>query len=100
MLGMQWDWYQCLVLAFQGMQRKNCQCTALLRDAEIANVPFMASAGGMQRKALRAQCGQDHTRDEQRSNAPASAARNGMFAISASLTVLVLLILAVSPYLL
>jgi hypothetical protein len=36
----------------------DCQRKAeKLRDAEIANVPFMTSAGGMQRWALRAQCG-------------------------------------------
>jgi len=35
----------------------DAQRISQLRDAEIANVPFMASAGGMQCQALRVPCG-------------------------------------------
>ena len=57
-----------------------------LREAEISKVPFLAvlarcSARRSERRVA------SHTSDEQRRNAPASAVKNGIFTISASLSV-------------
>jgi len=56
----------------------------LIRDAEIADVPFLAAlAGCSARRAERHVAG--HTSEVQRRNAPVSAAIKGTSAVSASL---------------
>ncbi len=58
---------------------------APVREAEIANVPFLgALAGGSARRSERSVA--SHTSEEQRRNAPGSAAKNGILAFSASLS--------------
>ena len=55
-----------------------------VREAEIANVPFLgALAGCSARRSERSVA--SHTSEEQRRNAPGSAAKNGILAFSASL---------------
>ena len=56
-----------------------------VRDAEIVKVQFLAVlAGCIARRSDRRAAG--HTSEEQRRNAPASAVKNGIFAVSGSLT--------------
>ena len=56
-----------------------------LREAEIVDIPFLgALAGGSARRSERRVA--SHTSEEQRRNAPARAAKNGILAFSASLS--------------
>ncbi len=56
----------------------------IVRDAEIINVPFLAVlAGCSARRSERSVAG--HTSEEQHRNAPVSAVKNGILAVSASL---------------
>ena len=55
-----------------------------LRDAEMANVPFLEMLAEC--SARHSECSvASHTSEEKRRNAPVSASRNGILAVSASL---------------
>lgn len=56
-----------------------------LREAEIVNVPFLGVLAGCSARRSERRVA-SHTSEEQRSNAPVSAATNGIFDISASLS--------------
>ena len=56
----------------------------LPRDAEIVNAPFMGVLAGCSARRYSRRVA-SHASEEQRRNAPASAARNGTLAVSASL---------------
>jgi hypothetical protein len=55
-----------------------------LRDAEIANVPFLAVLAGCSARRLECRVA-SHTSEKQQRNAPVSAVKNGILAFSASL---------------
>ena len=70
----------------QGERSINGYANQRLREAEIVNIPFLgALAGGSARRSERR--GASPTSEEQRRNAPARAAKNGILAFSASLRV-------------
>ena len=56
-----------------------------VREAEISKVPFLAALVGCSARRSERRVA-SHTSEEQRRNAPASAVKNGIFAISASLS--------------
>ena len=56
-----------------------------LREAEIANIPFLGALAGCSARRSERRVA-SHTSDEQRRNAPGSAATNGILVISASLS--------------
>jgi hypothetical protein len=61
-------------------------CGCAVRESEISKLPFLVVLEGC--SARRDERGvASHTSEEQRRNAPASAAKIGMFAISDSLSV-------------
>ena len=57
----------------------------LLREAEIANVPFLGALAGCSARRSERRVA-SHTSEKQRRNAPGSAAKNGILAFSASLS--------------
>ena len=66
-----------------------CNCAtdnAGFREAEIANVPFLGALAGCSARRFERSVA-SHTSEEQRRNAPGSAAKNGILAFSASLTI-------------
>ena len=56
-----------------------------IREAEIANVPFLGALAGCSARRSERRVA-SHTSEEQRRNAPGSAAKNGILAFSASLS--------------
>ena len=56
-----------------------------LREAEIANVPFLGALAGCSARRSERRVA-SHTSEEQRRNAPGSADKNGILDFSASLT--------------
>ena len=56
-----------------------------VREAEIANVPFLGALAGCSARRSERRVA-SHTSEEQRRNAPGSAAKNGILAVSASLS--------------
>ena len=58
-----------------------------LREAEKANIPFLSALAGCSARRSERRVA-SHTSEEQRRNAPVSAAKNGILAFSASLTVM------------
>ena len=59
-----------------------------LREAEIANVPFLVALAGCSARRSERRVA-SHTSEAQRRNAPGSAAKNGILAFSASLSAFV-----------
>ena len=57
----------------------------VLREAEIANIPFLAALAGCSARRSERRVA-SHTSEEQRRNAPGGAAKNGILAFSASLS--------------
>ena len=56
-----------------------------LREAEIVNIPFLGALAGCSARRSERRVA-SHTSEEQRRNAPGSAAKNGILAFSASLS--------------
>ena len=56
-----------------------------VRETEIANVPFLGALAGCSARRFERRVA-SHTSEEQRRNAPGSAAKNGILAFSASLS--------------
>ena len=56
-----------------------------LREAEMVNIPFLGALAGCSARRSERRVA-SHTSEEQRRNAPGSAAKNGILAFSASLT--------------
>ena len=58
---------------------------APLREAEIVDIPFLGALAGCRARRSERRVA-SHTSEEQRRNAPARAAKNGILAFSASLS--------------
>ncbi len=70
---------------FQRWQRDPRATRPAFRGVEIVDVPFLGALAGC--SARRSECRvAGHTNEEQRRNAPASASKNGILAVSASLS--------------
>ena len=66
-------------------QTRGCRIHKFFSEAETANRPFLGALAGCSARRSERRVA-SHTSEEQRRNAPGSAAKNGILAFSASLT--------------